>query len=226
MTNQEPRVISNDELAVLVKLMRCTRKWTQEQLSEISSLNIRTIQRVESGKAASFDTRRALARAFDADDIDCFNKAHVFPSIEELENNANKFEKEHLTLDAHKLDDGRKAGELAAWSNADMCSCDYELPNDVEHTYAEFLDYFRDFRDVEELYSEVDKLKIYSDFESLIQTIESNGFILKYARRKTAFKTSPDDENPIPMNVIYISVFPKQQAPSQFSVLRKISFTL
>lgn len=224
MTQKETRVINNDELAVLVKLIREARKWTQEQLSEISGLNIRTIQRVESGKAASFDTRRALAVAFDVEDVDCFNKAHVFWTIGELEEQAKKFEKEHLTLDAYELDGGRKAVELSAWSNADMCSCDYKLPNKVQYAYAEFLDYFRDFRDVKELYSEVDKLNIYSELDDLIQIIQSNGFSLKYAQRSTRLKSDSDGENSIPMNVIYMSVFPKEQAPDQFTVMRKINF--
>lgn len=223
MTQQEPRMISNDELAVFVKLIRSTRKWTQEQLSEISGLNIRTIQRVESGKGASFDTRRALARAFDVEDIDCLNKQHIFPTIEELENSAKEFEKEHLNLDAYELEDGRKAGELAAWSNGDICTCDYDLPERAQHAYAEFLDYLRDFREAAEFHNEVDKLNVYSDLKKLIQIINLDGFVVKYAKRSTALRATSDDEGSVPINVIYVSIFPKQQAPTHFSVPRKLS---
>ncbi|MEG0324500.1 MAG: helix-turn-helix transcriptional regulator, partial [Raoultibacter sp.] len=58
------RNLNPQELAVLVKLYRELRKWSQEQLAEIAGLSTRTVQRVEEGLPASTDTRRALARAF------------------------------------------------------------------------------------------------------------------------------------------------------------------
>jgi transcriptional regulator with XRE-family HTH domain len=224
MTQQQSRMMNNDELAVLVKLMRDSKKWTQEQLAEISNLNIRTIQRVENGTSASFDTRRALARAFDASDIDCFNKAHVFPTQKEIEDAIEKAEKEHLTLDANDLKNGRHVGQLAEWSGLDMCTCDYELPSDVQQAYAELLDYFRDFRDSSDFFHEVDKLKIYDDFNDLLRIIELSGFCMKYAKREVSLVSKQGDDNPIPMKLLYMSIFPKQQAPSQFMVARKINF--
>lgn len=61
----ETQVISPQELADMVKLLRGGRNWSQEQLAEISGLTVRTIQRIERGEASNFDTRRALARARD-----------------------------------------------------------------------------------------------------------------------------------------------------------------
>lgn len=224
MTQQHARIISNDELAALVKLMRDARKWTQEQLAEITGLNIRTIQRVENGASASFDTRRALAIAFESNDIDCLNKAHVFLTQEEIEETVNKIEKDYLTLDAKKLNNGRLVGELAEWSRCDMTSCDYELPLNIQQIYAEFLDYFRDFRDCVELYNQVDKLRIYNDFNVLLETIELDGFCVKYAKRTVSLKLNQNEGGIIPMNLVYISIFPEKQVPNQFLVSREIDF--
>ncbi|WP_226462304.1 helix-turn-helix domain-containing protein [Hydrogenophaga taeniospiralis] len=77
----QPRYLTPEELAVLVKINRDYRQWSQEQLAEISGLSARTVQRVEEGLASSTDTRRALARAFDVEDIDAFNKAYAFPTF-------------------------------------------------------------------------------------------------------------------------------------------------
>lgn len=224
MTQQQARIISNDELAVLVKVMRDARKWTQEQLAEISSLNIRTIQRVENGASASFDTRRALARSFEANDIDCFNKVHIFPTQEEIETAVQKAKIEYLTLDAKELNTGRLVGDLAEWCQSDMSTCDFELPFEVEHAYAEFLDCFRDFRDCAELYSSVEKLTIHNSFDSYLNVIESNGFCIKYAKRTTILKANQSKETDLPLNLVYISIFSKKQAPNQFFVTRKIKF--
>src|SRR5260221_2577461 len=50
-----------------IREMRERRVWFQEQLAEIADLNVRTIQRVEAGHGASFETLKALASAFETD---------------------------------------------------------------------------------------------------------------------------------------------------------------
>jgi uncharacterized membrane protein YhaH (DUF805 family)/DNA-binding Xre family transcriptional regulator len=51
----------------LLKKLRATHNWSQEQLSEVSGLSLRTIQRLENGGTASIESIRALAAAFDID---------------------------------------------------------------------------------------------------------------------------------------------------------------
>ena len=96
-----PRLITREELALLCKMQRHSRGWSQETLAELSGLQVRTIQRVENAEASSPDTRRALARAFGAEDIDVFNKVAVFPTIEEIEAKAKAeeaFNRDHIKL--------------------------------------------------------------------------------------------------------------------------------
>ena len=44
-----------------IRTERERRAWSQEHLAEVSGLSVRTVQRVETSGAASFDTARALA---------------------------------------------------------------------------------------------------------------------------------------------------------------------
>lgn len=74
------RLLTPAELGLCVRLFREMRQWSQEQLAEISGLNVRTIQRVEQGLAASLDTRRALAGAFEFEDQDVLNKPFAIPT--------------------------------------------------------------------------------------------------------------------------------------------------
>ncbi|HFQ8222955.1 TPA: helix-turn-helix transcriptional regulator [Pseudomonas aeruginosa] len=83
-SSQQPRPLTPTELAQCVRLFREANRWSQEQLAGISGLSERTIQRVEKGLSGDFNTRRALARAFEFEDIDVFNKAYEIPSEEEL----------------------------------------------------------------------------------------------------------------------------------------------
>lgn len=50
---------------MIVKKLRDINDWSQEQLAEYSGLNVRTIQRVESGQKASIETLKCLASVFD-----------------------------------------------------------------------------------------------------------------------------------------------------------------
>lgn len=45
--------------------LRAARHWSQEQLAELSGLNLRTIQRLESGAKISTESLRALAAVFE-----------------------------------------------------------------------------------------------------------------------------------------------------------------
>jgi transcriptional regulator with XRE-family HTH domain len=65
-----PRMPTLQEFAACIKIFRELRKWSQEQLADISGLTVRTIQRVEKGEPSSTDTLRAFARAFELEDID------------------------------------------------------------------------------------------------------------------------------------------------------------
>lgn len=52
---------------MLVQTLRVKKGWTQEQLAVVSGLSVRTIQRIERGEAASAESLKALAAAFDVD---------------------------------------------------------------------------------------------------------------------------------------------------------------
>ena len=50
-----------------VREMRLRRGWSQEQLAEASGLSVRTIQRIENGRAPGLASAAALARVFEVD---------------------------------------------------------------------------------------------------------------------------------------------------------------
>jgi len=52
---------------MILKKLRDQKQWSQEQLAHVSGLNVRTIQRVESGKNASLETLKCLAAVFEVD---------------------------------------------------------------------------------------------------------------------------------------------------------------
>jgi transcriptional regulator with XRE-family HTH domain len=67
-----------------LKSLRLERKWSQEQVAELSGLNVRTIQRIEKGETASLDSIKALNILFEVDFVND-NSAIILEQAKEEE---------------------------------------------------------------------------------------------------------------------------------------------
>ncbi len=52
---------------MILKQLRVSRLLSQEQLAQMSGLNVRTIQRIESGHSPSLESLKCLASALEVD---------------------------------------------------------------------------------------------------------------------------------------------------------------
>jgi len=215
---QQTRQLTPAELAVCIRMFREMRQWSQEQLAEISGLNVRTIQRVEQGLSASLDTRRALASAFEFEDIDAFNKPFTIPSEEELKVAKEKFDREHVTLTATPLTTGKQLAKLTEICTMDLSEPAFELTREADEIFAALVDYFRDYRDCADVYTETQKFGVYDEMQSHIDALKTLGVSLRYAERKMQVKWGSDpDSKPMPVNVLYVVGFPLGKEPEQFA---------
>tara|TARA_B100000809_G_scaffold265803_1_gene325806 strand:+ start:6058 stop:6516 length:459 start_codon:yes stop_codon:yes gene_type:complete len=60
-----------------IKKMRLERHWSQDQLAEMSGLNIRTIQRIENGENAGLESLKSLASVFEINITDSDKKQEL-----------------------------------------------------------------------------------------------------------------------------------------------------
>lgn len=200
---KSPRMPTLQELAFCIKLFRELRQWSQEQLSAISGLTARTIQRVEKGEPSSTDTRRALARAFGLEDIDAFNKPITIPDAEEQKAQQEKFAKDNITLKAQPLTTGKELAKLAETTQMDLFSPAFELERAADEEFAALTDYFHEYRDCHDLYSEVGKFEVFDAMDIHIQALKAQEVSLCYATRQVAFKSAPGIE-PYKAEVLYV----------------------
>lgn len=215
---QQARLLTPAELADCIKIFREIRQWSQEQLAEISGVNVRTIQRVEQGLSGSLDTRRALAGAFEFEDIDALNKPFTIPSEEQLKAEKEKFDQENVTLTAIPLTTGKQLAKLAETCTMDLSEPAFELPREADEIFAALVDYFRDYRDCADVYSEVQKFDVYDEMQSHIDALKTLGVSLRYAERKMQVTWGSDtDSKPMPVNVLYVVCFPLGKEPEQFA---------
>lgn len=216
--NQETRQLTPAELAACIKIFREMREWSQEQLAEISGLNVRTIQRVERGLSASLDTRRALASAFELEDIDALNKPFTIPSEEEIKVAKEKFDQEHVTLTAIPLTTGKQLAKLVETCMMDLSETGFELTREADETFAKLVDYFRDYRDCAKMYSEIQKFEVYDKMQSYIDALKTLKVSLRYAERKMQVKWgSETDSKPMRVNMLYVVCFPLGMEPDHFA---------
>ena len=61
---------------MILKQLRISRRMSQEQLAQMSGLNVRTIQRIENGANASLESQKCLAAALDVT-IDTLNQESI-----------------------------------------------------------------------------------------------------------------------------------------------------
>ena len=220
-TSQPPRTLAPAELAAVVKMFRESRKWSQEQLAEIARLSTRTVQRVENGQPSDLDTRRALARAFEFEDIDVLNKPFAIPTPEELAAAQQAFEREHVTLDARPLTSGRQLAGLAEAHSLDLCTPGFEMSREATESFAALVDYFHDYRDCSDLYAEVQKLDVHDDLQGHIDTLAALDVSLRYATREVRLGSrSSADAQPFEASVVYIVTYPAGKEPAQFATPR------
>ena len=216
-----PRTLTLAELAGVIKMFREARRWSQEQLADVAGLSTRTVQRVETGKPSDLDTRRALARAFEAEDIDVFSKPYVIPTDEEMKVAREKFEREHLTLTAHPLTAGRQLADLVELHSMDLITPGFEMEREAEQEFAALIDYVREYRDCHDLYQEADKFDVYDALQGHIDSLKTMGVSLCYAERQVKLATAGAAAKPWDTSVLYLVTFRLGHEPDHFATPRK-----
>lgn len=170
---KEQRVLSAEEIAVFVKQYRDTRKWSQEQLAEISGLSVRTVQRVEQGLSSSFDTRRAICRAFELDDIDYLNKPFLFIAKKEYERLLTQFNQEHIRVPLVEIKTGQQlASRIEQCEALNLCRC-LDLGSREEAVLADLVDYSQEYLDSFDLYSQPAKVEVYDYLDRCLSNLRN-----------------------------------------------------
>jgi transcriptional regulator with XRE-family HTH domain len=207
-------MISSQELAILVTMRRQALGWTQETLAEISGLTVRTVQRVEKGEASSVDTRRAIARAFQMEDIDALNKPHAFKSPEQIKKEAEELRTKHMTLSVSVAQTGKQLAELAESANARCFQQPDNVSAPVAQLVAEMFDYMGDYGEVDELYSHTQKLDVHATLDEQLSRLREAGYSMCYSLRKTSIVSKDwGDKTPMPVGIAYAFVVKKGEEP-------------
>lgn len=219
----EARPLTPAEVAFGIRAFREARQWSQETLAELSGVNTRTIQRAEGGEGCSPDTKRALGVAFGLPDVDFFNKPHSIPTEEAVRQHREQFDRDHVLLPMLPLTAGRQLAGLVTASDADFSEPTFDLPANAASEFAALVDYCREYREVADLYTETDKLQVFSDLQANIDALSASGVALRYGTRSVAMRLNVATESiPGTVHALYILAFPADKVPDRAAVSRQV----
>jgi len=215
--------VSSQDLAIIIRTVREMLGWSQDTLAALSGLSIRTIQRFECGEPSNTDTRQALARAFELDDIDAYNKPFRLPDPKEIQAARERFEREHVTLEAHVAASGRDLMRLVDTADMYSSSSAAEFDDEAAEAFAGLVDYLRDYGDCSDVMSEMDKLGAAREVQQYFDRLVEAGVSVVCARRKVSLvgKNWPD-QTPVKMTIVYLVAYPKGKEPSAIAVQRQV----
>jgi transcriptional regulator with XRE-family HTH domain len=227
MARKGPQLLDPKTLAWWVQSLRHASGWSQETLAELSGLTVRTVQRVEAGFPSSVDTRRALAIGFGYGDVDAFNKpemahklAEIIQEIRQIEEQASDL----IQLPATRATSGSELGRFAETISAHAASYDDELTRDASETAAAIVDYMRDYADVNDLYSERERLNAYDDLGDLLEELIRQGGAIYYAVRHVRLVGETwKDKTPLPLAVGYISAIKNDRDIKYIAAPKRVS---
>jgi transcriptional regulator with XRE-family HTH domain len=151
-------------LAERVRSMRDRRAWSQEQLAEIAGVSIRTIQRVENGQPASFETLKSLASVFEVD-LEALRSPEQKPEATE--------EPGAFLL---RVTSGREI--FAVVDGAHMFGFDSDEPSSDDEVDAlgEFFDGLKDWGDTLADIPPTERLRLERDYTKQLEELEASGF--------------------------------------------------
>lgn len=215
MNTDTTQIIDPKTLAWWTRILREACQWSQEALAEACGLNVRSIQRIEAGEPTSISTRRSLARGLGYENVDTFIDARFALDLHRMLEEIDRIKKDSIDkqfadfvrLSACRLKTGEQLGRAAETTNSYVFHYDDDISDNTKDIAAAIFDYVRDYADVDDLYSEGEKLSTYRSFAHLLRELESNGSVAHYAIR-TMKITGKDlvEKTPMRLDILYLVI--------------------
>jgi transcriptional regulator with XRE-family HTH domain len=211
------------ELALIVKQLRDDNKWSQATLAEIAGITERTIQRVENGEASSLDSRRAIARAFEFEDLDTFDKPWPIPNVEKLKAYSAELERTTIVLPITKIEAGRTLRTMIEGTSSYAVEEIGSNKSAAQEAFAAIVDYLSDYNDVREVYSMSQRLEVDRDIDGYLKSIADGGSQVGSSIRnaKIRFRSDAPGLEPVNWSNIYFILAPQGALPPSIRVPKK-----
>jgi transcriptional regulator with XRE-family HTH domain len=168
--------MKNPELAAIIKEFRAKRALTQEHLAQLSEVNIRTIQRLESSGACSKDNLRAVAEAFDTDVKQLIEEAearkalnsHVLQFFEEIAST-------NVLVNLQEMTGPKDLLDCLAGCVGQITDFPEDLSDSEAGLVGAALDFLKDFAEIESGLNPSEKIKMAAELNQNFAELKQAG---------------------------------------------------
>ena len=166
----------NPELATIIKEYRAKRALTQEHLAQLSEVNIRTIQRLESSGACSKENLRAIAEAFDTDVKQLIKEAELRKALNpDFLNFFEEIASKNVLLNLQEMNCPKDLLDCLAGCVGQIT----DFPNDLSVSEARLvglaLDFLKDFAEIESGLNPSEKIKMAAELNQNFAELKQVG---------------------------------------------------
>ena len=179
-----------------IKGLRTSRAWSQEQLAKMAGLDVRTIQRIEKGEPASFESLKSVASVLMVNVSDLLD--------------GKKAEKKRTPEDDSskgefliRVSDGNQLFTLMGGAHAFSSNNDSLESDDDTQLVADFLQELHDWGELGDDIEPGERVRISHEYTKQIKDLEDRGLWLFAGRTK--HKYSSDDKT-VSLSVFVVHV--------------------
>jgi transcriptional regulator with XRE-family HTH domain len=213
-TFEAPRLLTEAELAEIVKKRRNDHGWSQATLAEIAGVTDRTIQRVENGEPSSPHTRRAIARAFECDDLEVFNKPVRLPNIEKLKAFWDELDRTTIIVPITRIQDARTLRTMSEAARGFAVDELGELSTEAREAFAWIVDELQEYNDVGNSYTMSERLEFDRDIGTRLKTIADAGAAFGAGlKHESVIKSDAPNCEPMNLTNIHFVLAPNDALP-------------
>lgn len=188
--------MKNPELAAIIKEFRAKRALTQEHLAQLSEVNIRTIQRLESTGACSQENLRAIAEAFDTDVKQLIEEAEARKALNPAFLNVlEELTSKHVVVNLQEMNGPKDLLDCLAGCVGQITDFPNDLSDSETGLVGSALDFLKDFAEVESGLNPSEKIKMAEELNQSFTELKQVG-ILPFAgqfSQRMVVPTQPDE---------------------------------
>lgn len=190
------QVIDPQYLAIWVKSLRMCKNLSQEALAAAANIDVRSIQRVESGQRISLQTRRSIARALEFEDVDAFDNPEAVSAFTDfMEELGKQAEHEYfdqirnenpdaIEIEAEKMNSAKSICLGVAAAEGLHFTVADGLDADIEETGAEMADWLRDYGDIDSDLNQSQRLDFHRSFQPYLDRLNEKNVSVFHASRR------------------------------------------
>jgi transcriptional regulator with XRE-family HTH domain len=179
-----------------IKEMRTSRAWSQEQLAQMAGLDVRTIQRMEKGNPASFESLKSVASVLKLDVSDLLNEKKA----EKKKKTEAETPKGEFLI---RVSDGNQLFTLMDGAHAYSFNNDTLESDDDTQFVADFVQELHDWGELGNDIEPGERVRNAHEYTKKIRDLEDRGLWVFAGRNKRNF---PFGDKPVLLSIFVVHV--------------------